>query len=758
MFKAISLFVCFALLMSTAGDGISATLVASKAWIEAATQAEPDPYNEAPPSPVPPYQNGRDDNRAGMWDSTSLQHLGQIEETVKDAIASPSGLPPVAPQNVLMQPTLEEGVTTAPVVSDLPASARASVLPQVPMGSSGGGLPFPWESGFPGGGSSGVDTIINSNTGNLNLRVPIMSWKMRGGMEIDFSLYYNSRSNSWSRFGRNWTSSFDAYIFDGPNNSLQVTWGDGTRVIFTQVAPASLVYKSPAGIYETITKSFPSDSTLTLKTKSGMQYEFQKHNSYGGWFLSKIRERIAANEITIHRDALDPFTFTSVTEPVVGPRFSVGGGSRVTTINDFTIGTNRTWTLEYSNSSQTLASIRYPGHDNPTRYFTYDFIEGFPVLATETDLRGKVWRWLFGASGMCHAYWTPTTYKTFFDLNPAYYFNYIGDSCTFVKPGRSDYGNFTRTSERHQYNSGRIAHLYDEAGFYESYTWVVGDLNVYKDKRQAMWSYDYDANGNVTQTTAPTGEIQKYTYTADNDLESTYSDQVSPSVNRFSYTHGRCTNVSRRANPIGLDNPQASATLYTTDSYLGQYNTVTPWGPGGGTAWTLTYSSDERFRQYITALKDPQNNTTAVTTDEWGRILTITPPGQSSTTIAYDSRKRPYKVTHPGGNFVEVTMDGESNVTSLRDELGRYSYWTYDDDGRLLTYHNAKGEIESYVYDDQDFLKTVTNARGYTRSYCRTTATRSTALPTPMGRRNTGATTPPGKSPATPMRLAPSTR
>ncbi|MCC7434697.1 MAG: RHS repeat protein, partial [Methanoregulaceae archaeon] len=715
--------------MSTAGEGVRFAVTASHSYLTALVQGEPDPFNEAPPAPAGPYQNGRDETRAGMWDSSAQQHWAEAEQAWTAGIAQPSGLPSVAPQNVLMQPMFEEESTTSRKVEredldEVPAHAVASTYPQLPIGSLNGGRPLPWESGFPGGGSSGVETVVNSNTGNLNLRVPIMSWKMRGGMEIDFSLYYNSRSQVWTRFGRNWSSSFDAFIWKFPVipglSSLFVRWGDGSIVKFNQTAPGSWTYKSPAGIHETITESFPNPDTYTLKTKSGMKYVFQQLNASPVWFLTKIQERISSNEIIIHREASNPYTLTRVSEPGLGDRLSVGAitGSRVTTINDFTIGGNRTWTLGYVNNGENIASITYPqsGGNGPTRSFTYQYIEGLPFLESETDLRGKTWYWSFDSAGVCLSYSTPTTYIMVDEL-PAYYFQYTGDSCTWVKPYRGNYGSGFRTSQRHQYSAGRISHVYDEAGFYESMTWTVGDLSVYKDKRQAMWAYVYDANGNVTQTTTPTGEIQKYAYTADNDLESTYSDQVAPSVHRFSYSDGRCINVTRRANPIGIDNAQTSATIAGPGQHHGQYLSVTPWGPGGGTAWNIVYRTDDRYRQFIEKLIDPQGNQTLVNVDEWGRVLTVTPPGQSATTITYDGRMRPYRVTHPGGDYVEVTYDGEDHVTSLRDEMGRVSYWVYDDDGRLISYQNPKGEVETYTYDAQSFLHQVTNARGYTRTY-----------------------------------------
>ncbi len=489
MFKALSILVCLSLVMSSTGEGIHYVLTSSNAYVTTLLQGEPDPYNEAPPSPVAPYQNGRDETRAGMWDTLSLQQLGEVEEAIEDLIALPSGLPTSAPENVLMQPSMEEEASEREPAEPLPLGLRASTSPQVPMGDPSGGLPMPWESGFPGGGSSGVDTVVNSNNGNLNLRVPIMSWKMRGGMEIDFSLYYNSRSNYWSRFGRGWSSSFDAHIWKFPGdpgsgyNKLFVRWGDGSIVKFDQLAPGSYTYKSPAGIHETVTESLDGN-TYTLKTKAGMQYVFQKLTASPVWFMTKIRERISANEITIVRDALNPYTFESVSDStVVGSRLSVGGGQEVnsqyvTQIKDFTLAGNRVWNIGYNATHNTISSIQYPGLSSPTRTFTYEVIEGKPFLESETDLRGKTWYWQFDASGVCQSYLTPMNF-VMVDMLPSYYFQYTPDSCTLVKPGRSDYGTFTRTSERHQYNAGRLAHVYDEAGFYESFTWVVGDLNVY---------------------------------------------------------------------------------------------------------------------------------------------------------------------------------------------------------------------------------------------------------------------------------------
>ena len=65
----------------------------------------------------------------------------------------------------------------------------------IPM-KIGGGTGFKWVSTVGG---------VNTGTGNKQIAVPIVGWTARGGMPVDFTLYFNSLSPYSGELGNKWS-------------------------------------------------------------------------------------------------------------------------------------------------------------------------------------------------------------------------------------------------------------------------------------------------------------------------------------------------------------------------------------------------------------------------------------------------------------------------------------------------------------------------------------------------------------------------
>ncbi len=123
-----------------------------------------------------------------------------------------------------------------------------------------------------------------------------------------------------------------------------------------------------------------------------------------------------------------------------------------------------------------------------------------------------------------------------------------------------------------------------------------------------------------------------------------------------------------------------------------------------GTGWTLTwpdgskqlYNKQIGARYHLTALIDPQGNTTAVEYDSQDRI-----------SVVRDAVGRPMTFNY------ELTSD-PLKVTSVKDPFGRSSTLQYTTDGHLASVTDILGITSSYEYDDNDFVNSLKTPYGTT--------------------------------------------
>ena len=139
----------------------------------------------------------------------------------------------------------------------------------------------------------------------------------------------------------------------------------------------------------------------------------------------------------------------------------------------------------------------------------------------------------------------------------------------------------------------------------------------------------------------------------------------------------------------------------------------------GSTYWTLAFQNGEQ-RLFdnnsgkLIAIVDRNGNTTSLTYDSLGRLVTVTDPGSRhlyfgygsgaylvasvtsdfgpSITYSYDSQGRLSQVTEPDGSTLSFQYDSNSFISAVLDSNGKVlESHTYDSSGRGLTSSRANG-------------------------------------------------------------------
>lgn len=244
--RLISVVSAITLLFSSSFAGIYSMSESVGSAIGQWARGKPGHFTDKPIRPFLGLKPGRSKDRGGMWSKKALQAAAMSKE-------AESGL----------EASTEES-----------ASGMHTLIIAAEPGSS-----LPWEGGFGDG--------VNSGNGNKLTSLNLFSWRTRGGMAVDFTLYHNSQTNYNDELGYGWTWTYDVYI----NETLGVAtvhWGDGTCIPFTLGLSG---YTAPTGIFDGLVKNMDGTWTLTKKDQTVLSF-----NDDG--FLTEIEDK-NGNAITI---------------------------------------------------------------------------------------------------------------------------------------------------------------------------------------------------------------------------------------------------------------------------------------------------------------------------------------------------------------------------------------------------------------------------------------------------------------------------
>ena len=214
---------------------------------------------------------------------------------------------------------------------------------------------------------------------------------------------------------------------------------------------------------------------------------------------------------------------------------------------------------------------------------------------------------------------------------------------------------------------------------------------------------DYDANGNPTKITVPSGTEIISTYADLNcpgQLTSVTAASGLPEENTATFQYDPLTcNLTQTTDPL------LNTTILAYDA-AGNFIQSTD---GEGRVTRFQYDQLNRLIKVIDATNpapDPPCATAGVTCyqyDAKGNLTQVTDTRGSLTLFEYDTQDRLIKTTDPLGNFETFTYDGNGNLLSTTDRNGQTIDFQYDAADQLIKktlLPGAPGEaVTNFGYD-----------------------------------------------------------
>jgi RHS repeat-associated protein len=197
---------------------------------------------------------------------------------------------------------------------------------------------------------------------------------------------------------------------------------------------------------------------------------------------------------------------------------------------------------------------------------------------------------------------------------------------------------------------------------------------------EQLTSYGYDAFGNLTQESQPSGQVTTHAYDANG--------------RRLRQTTGRSVPE------VGFE------TLETR----------------------YEYDANGRLLRTI----DPDGSSSRSVYDPLGRQVESYDKLEHKTTSEYDEMGRLTRTTYADTTFEESTYDDEGRRLSFRDRRGKVTTYEYDDTGRLKKTTFPDTNFTENTYDAAGRLTAVRDARGKTTTYEYDKAGRRTKVTAPI--------------------------
>ncbi|WP_189191619.1 golvesin C-terminal-like domain-containing protein [Streptomyces albiflavescens] len=196
----------------------------------------------------------------------------------------------------------------------------------------------------------------------------------------------------------------------------------------------------------------------------------------------------------------------------------------------------------------------------------------------------------------------------------------------------------------------------------------------------------YDANDNVTTSTAPNGAMSTALYDDTDQVTSATApanNQTSPRTS--TYTYDKAGNLKTTTEPKGTATPTDSTDFVTTNSYDEIYQLTSAVNAQGD---RVSYEYDN-VGNVVTVI-DPKKNATADTTDYTSKT-------------AYDLDHRVTQVTDAVGKTTKKGYDKDSLVTSATDAENNTTTVTYDERGKQtevkVPHEGTTTRSTKYEYD-----------------------------------------------------------
>lgn len=634
---------------------------------------------------------------------------------------------------------------------------------------------------------------------------------------------YNHRDDRNGMAGRGWTHSYELRaipITDGDQQGAIVRWLNGQRQTFVRQpdgtyarplgCPATLE-ADPAGfeIRRTANISYRTDADGTLESivdRNGVSADFENDPVKG--CVDAISFRGGRIEVTYGPNG----RIATITAPggrsvsydydasgnlvgVTGPAghtttYAYDSQNRLTEIRD-PMG-RTTLSVTYDSQNRVRRLVDYEGD------FTYSYGSG---QTTKTDnATGGRWTYRFDARGVITSVTDPlghTTSKQFDSLynlvaetdangnTTSYSYDLAGNVLSKTNP-MGDTTSWTYTA------SGLVQTMTDPLGVVTRFERdangnVLRRIEGEGTPEERVWTYQYDAAGNVISETDPDGRTTTHTYDAAGNRTST----TDPMGNTTTFGYDAAGNRTRVTDPRGNTTTRdydaarrvtlveddlgvveertydaagnlASRTdgrgnteTFTHDRYGRRTRAVDKeggertweYGPFGVTRFTnadgevtlVEYDLAGRIERQTVKLNgstggpDSDDQVVTYTRDPNGNPVALTDANGNTVSHGYDALDRRVSTTLPSGDGLSITYSARGRIVRQQIGAGRHQEMDYDAVGRLVERSDDLGVLETRSYADSDLPVSRTDAEGDVFTFSYDAAGRTTTRGYPDG-------------------------
>ncbi|PTY02066.1 hypothetical protein DB346_10095 [Verrucomicrobia bacterium LW23] len=644
-----------------------------------------------------------------------------------------------------------------------------------PQGGSGpepGGSappPQPIFDDCSGGGVGMAKYTLDIARAGFNIIDTPLTYAVPRGPSVAFTLNYrlfdNSQESSmpFTNLGKHWSNSFISYIKGGPPAASENAWhflagggqeefvgldkthpgpgsggffergpysrsqlewvndGANSHFVLRTVGGSTLLFASPDKPGDPECRYFLTEAADSFGNK--LTYTYETLPSNGGFRLIGVAD--AAGQITTlaYENSSFPLQITKVTDPF-GRFASItydGQGRLVSVIDPIGIVSSFAYDEHHAYLNRLITPYG-------TTSFDVQSTPGHQILEV-TNTKGIKERVEFllknphvlSAEPVADVPVVAQTHNTSLDTNNAYYWTreaIMHAAAENIQPGTPAF-----------YQKAIVSHLLMGAG---GVTRVVGSFK--KPLESRVWlTFPGQTQSNALlgqKVKAPATVSRKLPSGQDQVLSSLYNDLGLPietsdplgRTNIYTYAANNKDLLSvQRRNGAGLD------ILASFSNYVNHVATTLTYASGQSTVLTLN-----AYGHLLTST-NAKNEVTTYTYEANGRLLTVARPGGfgimmtynangnvqtitdtdgSSTSYDYDALNRNIRTTYPDSTFKEITYK-HLDIEWTKDRVGRSTHYIYDTERKLISVEDPSGHTIKFGYCACGVLLSLTDARGH---------------------------------------------
>ncbi|WP_411111951.1 DNRLRE domain-containing protein [Streptomyces sp. c-19] len=390
-------------------------------------------------------------------------------------------------------------------------------------------------------------------------------------------------------------------------------------------------------------------------------------------------------------------------------------------------GAQTTWTYDQKTGYPlTMKDAEANKNGTAASVYTYQTrLDGYSAdLSTKTSPEGRKWQFGYDGFGNLKTVTDPkgvATTSVTGDYTTTYDYDAYGQLAKATDANgnatvNSDFSDIGYPKKITDAESHATSFVYDERGQVTSVTDTLGTTttqtyDAFKrplvnkvPKVQAQGSFIttpapvYDANDNVTSSTAADGAVSTAVYDPADQVTSSTGPDNNLSGRTSLYSYDKVGNLRTTTEPKGAATTAVPDDYVTTNTYNEIYQLLSVVNAQGD---KVSYEYDN-VGNAVTVI-DPKKNATADTTDYTSKT-------------AYDLNHRVTKVTDAAGKYTTTTYDKDSLVLETTDKEGNKSQVVYDERGKVIEqkvpYEGTTVRSTKFEYDQMGNTTKVISPRG----------------------------------------------